>query len=279
MAIELICQGCSSKLRVGDEHAGKQARCPQCGTLMPVPMSSGLGGLSAGLGGIGGGAAGGSTPLGGSSLGGNSLGGAPLNGSSLGTGAAAAPASPSGGVGATGERWLMRAEDGRVYGPVSRADLDGWAREGRVSPRASLAREGTEAWQPAVQLYPHLATQGSMGGGSNPFADRPSSAGQVFSAANMGGAYGAPVGGGSRYAQPHRGGLILSFAIISWVICFFFGIAALIMGLQDMSAMKQGRMDPSGMGLTQAGVIIAGLQLGLFVLFLGFGIIAAILGN
>ena len=245
---------------------------------MPVPMSSGLGGLGglgAGLGGIGGGASAGSTPLGGSSLGGDSLGGA-----SLGTGPAPTSASPSGGSGATGERWLMRAEDGRVYGPVSRADLDGWAREGRVSPRASLAREGTEAWQPAVQLYPHLASQGSLGGGSNPFADRPSSSGQVFSAASMGGAYGAPVAGGfNRYAQPHRGGLILSFAIISWVICFFFGIAALIMGLQDISAMKQGRMDPSGMGLTQAGVIIAALQLGLFVLFLGFGIIAAVLGN
>ncbi len=37
MTIETICQGCARKLRVGDEHAGKQARCPQCGTIYTVP--------------------------------------------------------------------------------------------------------------------------------------------------------------------------------------------------------------------------------------------------
>jgi len=30
MAIELFCNSCGQKLRVPDEHAGKQARCPQC---------------------------------------------------------------------------------------------------------------------------------------------------------------------------------------------------------------------------------------------------------
>jgi LSD1 subclass zinc finger protein len=33
MAIEFVCSGCENTLRVPDEHAGKQARCPQCQTL------------------------------------------------------------------------------------------------------------------------------------------------------------------------------------------------------------------------------------------------------
>jgi len=37
MAIEMQCPGCGQTLRVGDEHAGKQARCPQCGTITRVP--------------------------------------------------------------------------------------------------------------------------------------------------------------------------------------------------------------------------------------------------
>lgn len=37
MPIETICQGCARKLRVADEHAGKKARCPQCGLIYVVP--------------------------------------------------------------------------------------------------------------------------------------------------------------------------------------------------------------------------------------------------
>ena len=33
MAVEFTCKGCSSTLRVADEHLGKQARCPNCQTL------------------------------------------------------------------------------------------------------------------------------------------------------------------------------------------------------------------------------------------------------
>jgi hypothetical protein len=40
MSIETICTGCSRKLRVADEHAGKKARCPSCGTIYSVPASS-----------------------------------------------------------------------------------------------------------------------------------------------------------------------------------------------------------------------------------------------
>ncbi len=40
MAITTICSGCSKTLAVADEHAGRQARCPACGTIYTVPNRS-----------------------------------------------------------------------------------------------------------------------------------------------------------------------------------------------------------------------------------------------
>ncbi|MEX0820369.1 MAG: hypothetical protein WD070_12285 [Pirellulaceae bacterium] len=39
MAIETICKGCARKLRVGDEYAGRKARCPHCKTVYTVPSA------------------------------------------------------------------------------------------------------------------------------------------------------------------------------------------------------------------------------------------------
>ncbi len=41
MPIDFACSGCNKTLRVGDENAGKQAKCPQCGAVLQVPLSSG----------------------------------------------------------------------------------------------------------------------------------------------------------------------------------------------------------------------------------------------
>jgi phage FluMu protein Com len=55
---------------------------------------------------------------------------------------------------------------------------------------------------------------------------------------------------------PHRGGMILAFGIIGIVICLPFGIAAWVMGNNDLREIAAGRMDPSGEGLTRSGRII-----------------------
>ena len=39
MPIEFQCQQCGKILRVGDETAGKQARCPECGMVQPIPAA------------------------------------------------------------------------------------------------------------------------------------------------------------------------------------------------------------------------------------------------
>lgn len=60
--------------------------------------------------------------------------------------------------------------------------------------------------------------------------------------------------------KPHRGGLILAFGILGWVVCLPFGIAAWVMGNNDLSEMAGGRMDPAGEGLTRAGKILGIVQ-------------------
>lgn len=41
MAIEFRCTQCGKLLRTGDETAGRHAKCPECGTVMPIPAASG----------------------------------------------------------------------------------------------------------------------------------------------------------------------------------------------------------------------------------------------
>ncbi len=49
--------------------------------------------------------------------------------------------------------------------------------------------------------------------------------------------------------------MILVFGILGIVLCFIFGIVAWVMANGDLAAMREGTMDASGEGLTQAGKI------------------------
>jgi len=60
--------------------------------------------------------------------------------------------------------------------------------------------------------------------------------------------------------------LILTFGILGIACCFPFGIAAWIMGNNDLQQIDAGLMDPTGKGITNAGKIcgIIGTVLGIF---------------
>ncbi len=86
----------------------------------------------------------------------------------------------------------------------------------------------------------------------------------------------------SRRARPHRGGLILAFGILAWMTCFLFGVAAWAMGVEDLQAMRAGEMDPTGEGLTRAGMILGAVSVVLALLVLlgmiGFAGLVVVLG-
>ncbi len=66
--------------------------------------------------------------------------------------------------------------------------------------------------------------------------------------------------------------MILVFGILGIVICVIFGIVAWVMGNGDLAAMRDGTMDASGEGLTQAGRICGIVSVALAVLS-GCGVI------
>lgn len=82
--------------------------------------------------------------------------------------------------------------------------------------------------------------------------------------------------------QPHRGVLILVLGIVGLVTCPPVGIAAWIMGRNDVGEMNAGRMDPEGRGMTEAGkilgiisVVILAFSLLIGVFFVGAAILSA----
>ena len=53
--------------------------------------------------------------------------------------------------------WQVQTEEGETYGPVSRAELDDWVADGRVTEDCQLLREGADQWQWAGDIYPQLS--------------------------------------------------------------------------------------------------------------------------
>ena len=208
MAIETKCPGCERTLRVADENAGKQARCPMCNTIYVVP-----GGESA---------------------------------------------KPQSSASGAGDPWYMKTPEGQIFGPVNRAELERLLADGRISAECELRTRENQEWRPANEYFgvlspnPQLAT-----GQQNRVAAEPNV--QTTEQSPFRG--GTPLAAGPatrhRFQVPHRGGMILAFGILGWVFtCPVFAVMAWVMGTSDLREMRSGRMDSSGMGLTQAGHVL-----------------------
>lgn len=276
MAIELICQGCSRKLRVGEEHAGKQARCPECGTVMPVTAAAAM--YSRGEAGPPGPAVSPSPSV-------NPFAPTPTPSHESPTVRSPAPAAPpftptptrAPPPDASAARWMMRADNGQAYGPITRVELDAWVQQGRVSATALVAQEGAAQWQRAGEVYPQLNPI-RPGGSDNPWSDR-AAAGGVYAAPGGFSAAGVPFDPYARggYKRAHRGVMVLVLGCLSWVICFLFGIFAFAMGQADLSAMRRGEMDDSGRGMTQAGTYLGLAHLIVMLGVIVFAVLSAVL--
>lgn len=166
----------------------------------------------------------------------------------------------------------MRTPEGQEFGPVSKADLDRWTAEGRVSHDCEL-RVADGGWQAADQVYPELRPQ--------PLPALPPIAAATGDQAR---ARADGPGGGTppskTYALPDRGELILSLAILGWLVCPILSVAAWVMGTADLNEMRAGRMDPRSQGLTQAGrllgmlhalALIVVMVVAMFVMLVVFG--------
>jgi len=238
MPIETICQTCARKLRVADEYAGKKARCPQCHTIYVVP------GRPEAI-----------TPE--------------LEDTTY-KEPQPGPVEPVRMPASHTDQWQLRTSDGRVYGPVPKRELDQWQAEGRIPPEAMILAEQKGSWMSAVDVYPQLRSSRPLTAASNPFADAPATS--VFQGS------GFQVRPAATFQQPHRGLMILIFGILGWVFCFIFAPIAWSMGHADLREMRRGTMDPSGIPMTQAGMILGMICTILGLLFLGLLCMGSMLG-
>ena len=89
--------------------------------------------------------------------------------------------------------------------------------------------------------------------------------------------------------KPHRGGLVLGLGIASLLCsllvlcsCLFLVPAiatlspSLVLGLMDLRAMKEGRMDNQGRGMTLIGTILAAVSAGIIVLIVLLVVLAIV---
>jgi len=170
------------------------------------------------------------------------------------------------------------AQGENVQGPFTRSRVMDLVRQGKVTADMMFSLEGGE-WVQGHQipdLFPQTsgAAPAPLAGYSDaqghtpppPTAPRPGD-GHGSGRAGSGRGGRGPRGGGRR-VRPHRGAMILVFGILGIVCCFIFGIMAWVMGNDDLRKMKNGHMDRSGEGLTQAGKILGIVSIAWNVLLL-----------
>ncbi len=167
-------------------------------------------------------------------------------------------------------KWYYSHQDERL-GPIELNELRKSIQEGKVNPNELAWTDGMTDWQP-IHTLPELLPQ------SPPVQQRlpvrpyeaPSRTQQ-----NIDRRYRDDESSRTDYdevrpnragLQPHRATLVFVLGLLGVIFCvmfwigspLFFGltIPAFIMGKKDLKAIKEGRMDPSGEGLTRAGYVL-----------------------
>ncbi len=173
-----------------------------------------------------------------------------------------------------GESWRLRTEDGNVYGPVSKSEVDVWFTEGRITENSQLQRDGTYDWLPATTVYPVLAKTAAqpVGTSANPFAEGAPQNTNPYSAPTTVGPTIRP-----RHHTPHRGGTILALGVIGVACCNICSPIAWVMGQGDLKQIREGQMDPTGRGLTQAGMVLGIIGTVILVAQVVFGVLGVLL--
>jgi hypothetical protein len=170
-------------------------------------------------------------------------------------------------------QWYVHAHSGQRYGPIEREELDRWVNEGRLTPRCQVWMDGWPEWRLAPEIFPQVTaqTQQSTGGPAQPTANMGQAAGSPYASPVMSSHMRQGPQGAGRPMLPDRSVLVFVFGLLGLIIwCSFLGIPAWIMGSKDLKDIDAGLRDPSGRGLTQAGMILGIIASIIVILVLGF---------
>lgn len=132
MPIEIQCQQCNARFRVGEQYVGKRVKCAKCRATILVEEAEPLAAEAVEV-----------VP--------EVQKPATKQPAAKGPTAAKKPAAEAAGD------WFMQTEEGEQYGPVSKADLDAWVAEGRLDAGCQVLRDGWEQWKWAEEVFPQLS--------------------------------------------------------------------------------------------------------------------------
>jgi hypothetical protein len=168
------------------------------------------------------------------------------------------------------DQWHLKTPEGQEYGPVTRAILETWISEGRVSDDCQLLCEADRVWRNADEVYPVLGPI-KVAVAVDPWQGNRTDFESDGSSTALAPAFRGHV------TNAHRGGVILALGILAWAIgCPVFGVLAWVMGSNDLSEMRQGTMDPQGQSLTEAGRMIGMIHTFLFIAALLVGVLVVL---
>ena len=152
--------------------------------------------------------------------------------------------------------WSMKTPDGSVYGPVDRAELESWVKEGRVSSECLIRQQGQGHWQSALTLFPGLTAMHPKHRPRVATRAEPSSPGveRVHVA-------------GLAQTRPHGGTGVLVLSIIGLMLpCFpIFSIVAVLWGWSERRGIARGTVSADSRMVLDIGFFlgIAGSVMGL----------------
>ena len=137
MPIEIQCQQCNARFRVGDQYAGKRVKCAKCrATIVVEAAEPAVAEVVEAV---------------------EPAAAAPeVQKTAAKETAAKEPVAAKKPAAEAGD-WFMQTEEGEQYGPVSKADLDAWVIEGRLDAGCQVLRDGWEQWKWAEEVYPQLS--------------------------------------------------------------------------------------------------------------------------
>ncbi len=164
------------------------------------------------------------------------------------------------------QAWLVQDKKGRSFGPITREELQDLARARTLTCECRVRRQTSPVWLWAVEVFPDLADDPLPDELPEDYADETDDD-YYDDDAGQGGALDQeqehvdPEHAQRRHHRhrskmlSHRGSSIMLLGLMGF-LCGMFGIAAAVMGAQDIRTMRRGDMDPLGYDLTMWGAII-----------------------
>jgi hypothetical protein len=262
MPIDSTCSGCGKTLRVGDEFEGRQARCPVCQTVYSVVRTQAIGGSNSDSS---------NKPL--------EIAETTYESSAIDSASNPFPTESKKVESiATQDQYYVRTPNSVTYGPADGATVLTWMQQGRLDDSCHIRNASASEWM-TIPAWQNQAIVARSPGSAplNPYANPTRQQPYQFGT--------TPVSGNQSAGYLKTGGglIVLVLGALSWILCFTIiggpicSIFAIVLGRNELKAIREGRSAPSEKPLAIIGIVLASIFLVISAILLLLAIVGAAL--